>query len=86
VVPPLIELEQHYQNIPRECFGLLASAHSELRHLAEALGNKQSYANTLMHMLKRREAVDSSQIEGTRTGFDGLLLGKMQMLRKLLPI
>lgn len=32
-----------------------------------------------MHMLNRREAVDSSQIEGTRTGFDGLLIHEIEV-------
>lgn len=31
-----------------------------------------------MHMLNRREAVDSSQIEGTHTQFDELLLHELE--------
>jgi hypothetical protein len=31
-----------------------------------------------MHLLNRREAVDSSQIEGTHTQFDALLLHEIE--------
>ncbi len=35
-------------------------------------------ASLVFHMLNRREAVDSSQIEGTHTGFDGLLIHEIE--------
>lgn len=64
-------------NIPA-CYGLLVAARSELQNLTETIERHQSFANVLMHMLNRREAVDSSQIEGTQTGFDGLLLHEIE--------
>lgn len=73
VVPPLYPRELR---IP-SCYGLLASASNELNHLATLLKAQGEYANVVLHMLNRREAVDSSQIEGTRTGFDGLLLHEL---------
>lgn len=69
-VPPRLDIPS--------CYGLLASARSELQHLAESIEHQKTYANLLMHMLNRREAVDSSQIEGTHTGFDGLLLHELE--------
>ena len=57
---------------------LLPLARRELQVLAEAVKSAPSYGTLLMHMLNRREAVDSSQIEGTRTQFDGLLLHEME--------
>lgn len=46
--------------------------------LADAVGAARHYADLLMHMLNRREAVDSSQIEGTHTQFDELLLHEIE--------
>jgi Fic family protein len=46
--------------------------------LAEAVKAAPGHAKLLMHMLNRREAVDSSQIEGTHTQFDGLLLHEIE--------
>ncbi len=46
--------------------------------LGAAVAAAPGYANTLMHMLNRREAVDSSQIEGTHTQFDELLLHELE--------
>jgi Fic family protein len=46
--------------------------------LAEAVSAAPGYAKLLMHMLNRREAVDSSQIEGTHTQFDALLLHEIE--------
>lgn len=70
VVPPLAPQQT---NIPA-CYGLTATAQSELQNLADAIAHNADSAHLLMHMLNRREAVDSSQIEGTQTGFDSLLL------------
>jgi len=47
--------------------------------LADAAAAAPDYANLLMHMLNRREAVDSSQIEGTHTQFDELLLHELEV-------
>jgi Fic family protein len=74
VVPPLVPQRL---NIP-SCYGLLATAQSELQNLGNAIQENDAYAHLLMHMLNRREAVDSSQIEGTKTGFDGLLLHELE--------
>lgn len=74
VVPPLAPA---YLNIP-SCYGLLATAQSELQNLAETIAQNEANAHLLMSMLNRREAVDSSQIEGTQTGFDGLLLHELE--------
>jgi Fic family protein len=49
-------------------------ARRELDFLTEIIEQNQPYADLLFHMLNRREAVDSSQIEGTHTSFDGLLI------------
>jgi hypothetical protein len=38
--------------------------------LRDAVDSAPNHAELLMHMLNRREAVDSSQIEGTHTQFD----------------
>lgn len=74
VVPPPVP---QILNIPA-CYGLLATAQSELQNLANDIQENDAYAHLLMHMLNRREAVDSSQIEGTQTGFDGLLLHELE--------
>ena len=47
--------------------------------LADAVTAAPGYAELLMHMLNRREAVDSSQIEGTHTQFDELLLHELEV-------
>ena len=62
-----------------ECFALFALASRELEELAAALKKNPAHAGLLLNMLNRREAVDSSQIEGTKTGFDGLLLHELEM-------
>jgi Fic family protein len=46
--------------------------------LADAMTAAPRYADLLIHMLNRREAVDSSQIEGTHTQFDELLLHEVE--------
>ena len=46
--------------------------------LGDAVAAAPGHAKLLMHMLNRREAVDSSQIEGTHTQFDELLLHEIQ--------
>ncbi len=57
---------------------LLPLAHRELEVLADAIASAPHYADLLIHMLNRREAVDSSQIEGTHTEFDELLLHELE--------
>lgn len=74
VVPPPAPMTV---NVP-SCHGILILAQRELELLAEAIHRNQHHANLLMHMLNRREAVDSSQIEGTRTSFDGLLIHELE--------
>ena len=64
-------------NVP-SCNGLLVLARRELELLADTIRRNVHYADLLMHMLNRREAVDSSQIEGTHTGFDGLLIHEIE--------
>jgi Fic family protein len=44
-----------------------------------------TYADRLLRSLNRREAVDSSQIEGTRTSFDELLLYEMDLSDEAAP-
>lgn len=56
--------------------GLFARARAESDRLAETLASLPN-APLLMRMLNRREAVDSSQIEGTHTAFDELLYYEM---------
>lgn len=48
---------------------LLPLARREMQVLGDAIAAAPGYAKLLMHMLNRREAVDSSQIEGTHTRF-----------------
>lgn len=60
------------------CNTLFALAHRELEALRGAIAAHPDTADLLLAMLNRREAVDSSQIEGTRTGFDGLLLHELE--------
>ena len=67
------------------CFGLLATARSELDNLARQIAQNPEVAHTLLHMLNRREAVDSSQIEGTHTSFDGLLLHELEQAEDVAP-
>lgn len=57
---------------------LFPLAQRELQVLSDAVEAVPTYADLLMHMLNRREAVDSSQIEGTHTQFDGLLLHELE--------
>ncbi len=49
----------------------------EMQVLAAAFAAAPDYAGLLMHLLNRREAVDSSQIEGTHTQFDELLVHEL---------
>jgi Fic family protein len=49
-----------------------------MQQLAAAVRTAPKYSKLLMHMLNRREAVESSQIEGTHTRFDALLLHEME--------
>lgn len=70
VVPPPVPT---FIDVPA-CHALILLARRELDVLREVISENQAYADLLFHMLNRREAVDSSQIEGTRTSFDGLLI------------
>lgn len=60
------------------CGGLFMLAQRELEALSETIQRNERYARLALHMLNRREAVDSSQIEGTHTGFDGLLIHEIE--------
>lgn len=62
-----------------DCHALFALAKRELNELAATIARHPRHAGLLMGMLNRREAVDSSQIEGTRTEFDGLLLHELEL-------
>ena len=75
VIPLLVPT---HVDVP-ECFALFVLASRELEDLAVALKKNPAYADLLLSMLNRREAVDSSQIEGTKTGFDGLLLHELEI-------
>jgi Fic family protein len=57
---------------------LFPLARRELQILASAVEAAPSHAQQLLNMLDRREAVDSSQIEGTHTQFDELLLYELE--------
>ncbi|WP_176785883.1 Fic family protein [Propionivibrio dicarboxylicus] len=46
--------------------------------LTETIAHHAEHADLVLPMLNRREAVDSSQIEGTQTGFDGLLIHEIE--------
>lgn len=74
VVPPLAPTSV---DVPA-CHVLFALASRELEALRSAIDAHPGTASLLMAMLNRREAVDSSQIEGTHTGFDGLLLHEIE--------
>lgn len=74
VIPPSVP---SFVSVP-SCNALLVLAQRELDVLSETIRNNPQHANLLMHMLNRREAVDSSQIEGTHTGFDGLLIHEIE--------
>jgi Fic family protein len=75
VMPPPVPISV---DVP-DCHHLFALASRELELLSSALEKDREHADLLLGMLNRREAVDSSQIEGTKTGFDGLLLHELQM-------
>ena len=72
VVPSCVPMRSE-ENSP-----LLPLARREIQVLSDAVDAAPGYADLLMHMLNRREAVDSSQIEGTHTQFDGLLLHELE--------
>lgn len=74
VVPPPVPTRL---DVP-ECHVLFALAARELRALRDTIAAHPDKAALLLSMLNRREAVDSSQIEGTHTGFDGLLLHEIE--------
>jgi Fic family protein len=73
VVPPVAP---HSIDVP-SCHALMTLAKVALEDLAVAMKRNPPQAELLLWMLNRREAVDSSQIEGTKTGFDGLLLHEL---------
>lgn len=73
MVPPPLRLE------PIGDPTLSPLAGREVQSLSEAVKRAPKQAQLLMHMLNRREAVDSSQIEGTHTELDGLLLHELQV-------
>jgi Fic family protein len=58
---------------------LLPLARREMQVLADAVDAAPGHAELLMQLLNRREAVDSSQIEGTHTQFDELLLHELEV-------
>lgn len=66
------------------CAATLQMARRELDLLKGQL-SRCAYADRLLRSLNRREAVDSSQIEGTRTSFDELLLYEMDLADKAIP-
>lgn len=68
-----------------ECAALFMMAARELETIARQLG-RCPYADLLLRALNRREAVASSQIEGSRTSFDELLLYEMDMLDDVPPV
>ncbi len=72
VVPPAAPLSLRIDS------PLLPLARREMEVLADAVSAAPGHAELLMHMLNRREAVDSSQIEGTHTQFDELLLHELE--------
>jgi Fic family protein len=72
VVPPPLRLEPHPEPT------LFPLAEREIQALGKALAAAPDHSNLLMHMLNRREAVDSSQIEGTHTELDELLLHELE--------
>ncbi len=74
VIPPAVPVSV---NVPT-CHGLLVLAQRELELLAAMIDRNPRDAELLMYMLNRREAVDSSQIEGTHTSFDGLLIHEIE--------
>ena len=60
------------------CSALFVLARRELETLKATIEANPELASLVFHMLNRREAVDSSQIEGTHTGFDGLLIHEIE--------
>lgn len=60
------------------CSALFVLARRELQTLKATIEANPGMASLVFHMLNRREAVDSSQIEGTHTGFDGLLIHEIE--------
>jgi Fic family protein len=73
VVPPAVPT-----SLPLDS-PLLPLARREMEVLADAASAAPGHAELLIHMLNRREAVDSSQIEGTHTQFDELLLHELEV-------
>ena len=65
-VPRLLQLPDTYQ--------ISGVAHAELSHLVVRLQKNPTMAELILFMLNRREAVESSQIEGTSTTLDELLV------------
>lgn len=67
------------------CAALFVLARRELENLKATIEANPEMANLVFHMLNRREAVDSSQIEGTHTGFDGLLIHEIETNASSVP-
>lgn len=67
------------------CSALFVLARRELEILKATIEANPEMARLVFHMLNRREAVDSSQIEGTHTGFDGLLIHEIEASSSSLP-
>lgn len=65
-VPRLLQLPETYATS--------GMAQAELSHLIMRLNKSPEMSKLILFMLNRREAVESSQIEGTSTTFDGLLV------------
>ena len=63
----------HLLQLP-ETYAISGAAQAELSHLVDRLNRNPELSSLILFMLNRREAVESSQIEGTSTTFDGLLL------------
>jgi hypothetical protein len=62
-VPGLLKLPETYQ--------ISGVAHAELSHLLVRLSKNPEMSELILFMLNRREAVESSQIEGRSTTVDG---------------
>ena len=74
VVPPLVPTSVR---VP-QADALFVLARREMEHLTSVIAQNRDFSDLVFHMLNRREAVDSSQIEGTHTGFDGLLIHELE--------
>lgn len=83
VMPPPVSMSESADRHTRSKSWLALStlwalARREREVLADAVKSAPNHAPQLLHLLNRREAVDSSQIEGTHTQFDELLLHELE--------